>query len=281
MNCSTLATIVLLAAPAQLPGEPAEAPDSVAERRLKFLTDRFADYELFRAEDRAAPLRPTAEPVLRYSNPVRGIGLSDGVVYLWLSGSRPAAAACQSLRTDGMMFRELTLLGPDPLACVLDDQTIWTPAEGGPKWEALDAAEPAATKSLRLVQMRSIARRFAATYYKPKSEETFELRVLSQPLYRYEEEPSGVVDGAVFAFAEANDPEALLLLEVIHDTEGTRSWRYGLARMSSVRMIVRLDDREVWSVTPYWAGPRSPNDPYVEARDRKSWVDVEESRERP
>jgi hypothetical protein len=241
--------------------------------RLKFLAERFAEYHLFRDEDRSTPLKSTAEPVLRYSNPVRAIGLSDGVVHLWLHGARPVAAASLSIRQGGEMHRELTFLEQGPLTCIVEDATIWSPSEGGLKWAALSAAEPAANKSLRLVQMRSIARRFAATYYKSSTQESFELRVLSQPVYRYEDEASGTVDGAVFVFAEANDPETLLLLEAVTGAEGARSWRYGLARMSSVRMTVRLDDREVWSVQNYWAGPRSPADPYLEARDGKFWVD--------
>ena len=36
---------------------------------------------------------------------------------------------------------------------------------------------------------------------------------MPQPLLRYAAPDSGVIDGAVFAFAEATDPEALLILE--------------------------------------------------------------------
>jgi hypothetical protein len=246
------------------------------EARLRFLAERFAEYLLFRGEDRSAPLKSTAEPVLRYSNPVRAIGLSDGVVYLWLRGVRPVAAASLSIRRDGELYRELTFLEEGPLTCLVEDATIWSPADGGLKWETLQVAEPAANKSLRLVQMRSIARRFAATYYHPQTQETFELRVLPQPVYRYEDAASGTVDGAVFAFAESNDPETLLLLEAVKNADGGPSWRYGLARMSSVRMTVRLDDHEVWSVENYWSGPRTPGDPYLEARDGKFWGDAEE-----
>ncbi len=274
VNLSVVANAPSIAAQ-QAAANPAAKPPG-DEARLKFLAERFAEYHLFRDDDRTAPLKSTAEPVLRYSNPVRAIGLSDGVVYLWLHGARPVAAASLSIRRDGEVYRELTFLEQGPLTCLVEDATIWSPADRGLKWETLQVAEPAASKSLRLVQMRSIARRFAATYYKPDTQETFELRVLSQPVYRYEDETSGAVDGAVFVFAESNDPETLLLLEAVAGAEGARSWRYGLARMSSGRMTVRLDDREVWSVENYWSGPRTPGDPYLEARDGKFWVDAEE-----
>jgi hypothetical protein len=274
----TLRATVLLGTLAGQPDDPTHAPGPVSEQRLKFLTDRFAEYHLFRGEDRSAPLTPTTEPILRYSNPVREIGLSDGVIYLWLYGARPAAAACLSVRRGGAVHRELTFLEHGPLACVVEDQTIWSPTEGGLKWETLNSVQPAGMKSLRLVQMRSIARRFAATCYKPKTQEAFDLRVLAQPIYRYEEEASGTIDGAVFAIAQSNDPEILLLLEAVTGAEGGRSWRYGLARMSSVPMTVQLDGREVWSAPFYWGGPRSPSDPYLEAPDGKTWIDAEETK---
>ena len=62
--------------------------------------------------------------------------------------------------------------------------------------------------------------------------------------------------------------EALLLLEATASEEGKRhAWRYTLARMTSYRVVVQLDNHEVFAVTPYWKGPRSPSDPYVEASD--------------
>jgi hypothetical protein len=97
-----------------------------------------------------------------------------------------------------------------------------------------------------------------------------EFRLMPQPLYRFSAEKDGIVDGAVFAFAQANDPEMLLLLELATPVSGGEpAWRYSLARMSAVRMKARLDDQEIWSVEGYWNHPRSPKDPYIEAVEGK------------
>ena len=79
-----------------------------------------------------------------------------------------------------------------------------------------------------------------------------------------------VLDGALFSFAEATDPEVLLLLEARRfKPEGDYQWRYTLGRMTSVRLIVRLDGKERWSLPNFWRNPRSPNDPYLESGDGK------------
>jgi hypothetical protein len=247
---------------------PALAADS--ETRLRFLADRFAEFSVQRPGGGAAALAATPEPVLRYSNPVRAIGLSDGVVFLWLDGVRPAAAASLSLRAQGTMHREFTHLGAHPLECTRSGAALWSPQGPGPEWKPLDGNPPATGKSARLSQLRAQARRFSGLYYKANTDEPFELRVLPQPLYRYEEEATRTLDGTIFALAEANDPEVLLMIEAVAGEAGDEgTWRYALARMSSTRMIVRLDDGEVWSTTRYWTSPRTPRDPYMEAADGK------------
>ena len=108
-------------------------------------------------------------------------------------------------------------------------------------------------------------RRFQTNLLK-EDMESAGLRALSQPIYRYAAPAAGVLDGAVFAFVEATDPEALLLLEATADDAGG-SWRYVLARMTSRPSEVLLDGRELWTTKAYWRHPRSIEDPYTEAYD--------------
>jgi len=73
------------------------------------------------------------------------------------------------------------------------------------------------------------------------------------------------VDGALFAFVEATDPEALLLVEAIRSpTAEAAHWQYTLAKMTSRPVVARRNDEVVWSVPGYWLNPRSINDAYQE-----------------
>jgi hypothetical protein len=272
----TLAGLSLLVAflPATRADEPPDNADTAAARqaRLDYLKSRAAECELFKQGVRGSPLTLSEEALLRYTNPVRGIKLSEGATFLWLDGQRPLAVATWSLRGPGNVWREFTSLSGQPLACTRDGVEIWSPKTGGLLDQLLaDAPAPLPSARRRLGQMRDLAGRFSATVYLPPDETVVtELRLLSQPIYRYKEETAGVLDGALFSFAEATDPEALLLLEARRlKPEGDYQWRYTLARMTSVRLIVRLDGKERWSLPNFWRNSRSPDDPYLESGDGK------------
>lgn len=286
---SLVGLILLVATAFTRADEPPAENDTPAARkaRLEFLQSRAVECELFRDSDRAAPLPMTKEPVLRYSNPVRGFNLSDGTTFLWTDGHRPLAVATWSLRGPGNVYREFTSLSGEPLACVREGREIWSPKTGGLLNQPLpDAPAPLASAPRRLAQMRNLAARFSAVVHMPPDETVVtELRLMAQPLWRFKEpDPQeksdsaprqkeagdDVLDGALFSLAEATDPEALLLLEARREKpQGPYEWRFTLARMTSVHLIVRLDGKECFSVPNFWRSPRSPAGPYLESADGK------------
>src|SRR5689334_19920445 len=75
-------------------------PDAAAadrEARMQFFREHLAKFTLHQSgETEPAPLR--AEPVLRYSNPERQSGSTDGAAFLWLAGQRPIAVISLSIR---------------------------------------------------------------------------------------------------------------------------------------------------------------------------------------
>jgi hypothetical protein len=236
------------------------------DAQLQFMVRTLDEFKLAPRDAADRPFQRTPEPVLRYSNAVRGNQLTDGCVLVWLDGNRPVAVASMSIRREGQVWREFTSLVDRPLACSRDGQRVWSPASGGLLRQSIDdAPAPSDVARLRLVQMRQLAKRFRATYFKADGSDPTESRLMPQPVFRFEDQASKVVDGAIFAFAEGNDPELVLLIEAVGTGGDKIVWRYSLARMTSSPLTVRLDEREVWSVTAYWRSPRSPEDPYVEA----------------
>ncbi len=200
--------------------------------------------------------------------------MNDGATFLFFDGERPRAVVSVRVRSrdkrlmSGECWRELVSLSREPLVCQRHGSTIWSPKCGTLVDETLpDAQPPAARPTQRLSQMRDLARRFRAASYK-EEESPHELRLLTQPLYRYQDVSHDIVDGALFAFVEGNDVEAILLLEARSGDDGQQGgWQYTLARMTSYRVVAHLDQREVFAVGHYWKGPRKLDDPYVEADD--------------
>jgi hypothetical protein len=265
-----LAAGVLLLGGAALAAAAPPKDDEGARQRLEFLT-RKADEFAFSAEKPAdKKLAREKEPILRFSNPARGL-LADGAIFVWLSGDRPAAVACLRIRPDGGFWREFTSLSDQPLRCERDGKVIWSPPTGGLARKPLpEAPEPAATPALRLAQARRLAERFTGDFRLAGDADRWEeLRLLPQPIYRYTAD-KGTAEGAIFALAQSNDPEAIVILELNRPAPDAKpAWTYALARTSSQRMRVHLDGKEVWTTTGYWSGPRTKEDPYQEAPDGK------------
>jgi hypothetical protein len=67
----------------------------------------------------------------------------------------------------------------------------------------------------------------------------------------------------VFVFAQATDPELLLLLEARAGREAPE-WRYALARQTRGVVEVEYDSRPVWSVEKWDPATSKPQQPYLE-----------------
>ena len=70
-----------------------------------------------------------ARPVNR-NNPIRNF-FSDGGLFLWLEGKRPAAAVAVSIRGNGGVWVEMVTFSPSSLRCVRNDGAFWTPQSVG------------------------------------------------------------------------------------------------------------------------------------------------------
>jgi hypothetical protein len=186
------------------------------------------------------------EPVLRWSNPAR-TG-EDGAVFVWTLGGRPemiGTVFTYRFREKINRKHEFHSLATEPLSAEFRGKEVWAPTKAGLTFAPIeDAPVPAASARLRLTQMRALARDFSASL-KDAEGEAYQLRLLTQPIYRYEPQNRGVVDGAIFSFAVGTDPEVLLIVEARQVKDAVR-WEYALARFHYVEMKAVYKDREVF-----------------------------------
>ncbi len=267
--------------------EPAQPDAAAQQERLDFLRAKLGEFDFREADGAQRRLTCRKQPLLHWNNPVRDY-VDDGFAFVCVEGQRPRAVVNLWLQSDdptlktGEFWREFILLRGKPLHCRRGERLLWSPKQAPLEDQALDhTAAPAASRPLRLAQMRRLVNRFHARIYKDESPN--ELRIMRQPLYRYEEQDAGILDGALFAFAEANDAELLLLIEAVVQNSGkTHEWQYALARITSYRLVVQFDDDEIFSVDDYWKGPRNIDDPYLEKKDsRYSLRNKEQNASRP
>jgi hypothetical protein len=190
-----------------------------------------------------------AEPVLRWTNPLAG-RQAHGEVFVWTDDGRPTAVLSlyQWTAPDKVVHEhhEFCSLATGPLATTGPESRDWSPSEAGVKLIPLpDAPPPADSPRQRLRQMRDLAARFSGQKTTREDHENRDLRLLTQPVQRYDSRRNDVLDGALFALVEHTDPEILLVLEARVDA-GKPTWQYACVRMNSLRLAVSLDGREVW-----------------------------------
>lgn len=200
-------------------------------------------------EGSKTPLTLHETPLLKWSNPVRT--KEQGVVFVWLDDGVPTVIGTlftfvvqDEIRTK----HELHSLADGPLSARFRGRDAWTPKEAGLKWnEFADLGRPAKSQGLRLAQMRRIAGRFDVRLIDRKSNHST-LRLLTQPLFRFSSAFHGVMDGAIFAYAVATDPEAMLVVRATKDAVGDR-WEYAFARCHYWQLEARLNENLVWTAS--------------------------------
>jgi hypothetical protein len=91
--------------------------------------------------------------------------------------------------------------------------------------------------------MRALAASFSAQRIDPDGTR-WDLRLLRQPLYRYNDDRGDLVDGAVFCFAQGTNPDVIVVLEARRE-DNDLVWQYGLARMHQRRLDVQRNGTAV------------------------------------
>lgn len=188
--------------------------------------------------------------LLNWTNPARQ--QERGAVYVWLLDGRPLAiGSLFSYEYNEKVYEkhEFHSLSTKPLKSTYAGTLAWTPKAAGIEWRQFnDSPTPGTTHTARLLQMRQLARPFRAELVSPKEDKT-ELRLISRPLLEYSSPKNGVIDGAIFSFAVATDPEVLLLVEAFEETlNGTKrsGFRHAFARFHYWDLAVYDGDKKVW-----------------------------------
>ena len=239
----------------------AAAPEAAAQKDafkqwVEYYTQEAEAYDFSLDAERRLKLQAT--PVLKYSNPVRPTD-QHGAIYVWTLDGRPEVIGSiwssedpkdpltrmvthefQSLSLSGVVSQHPQRTGskgqvPD-----------WKTRAPGIKLEALPEAEaPARSAPARLSQMRRMAAEFSAQIPSSNIEAESKLRLLASPLVRYSSPSAKVIDGGLFAFVQATDPELVLLIELRETGEGPR-WRYAAARFTNRPLVLTRGEQKVW-----------------------------------
>lgn len=190
------------------------------------------------------------DPVMTWS----GLGGWSGDVFVWTGKGRIQVVGCigsQQVGDSLRVFQEFHSLADEQTeALELAPSVSWQiPYQANRPRELRGAPQPAPTASRRLVQMRSLARRFSVGMQVTDDNVESSLRLLPSPLARETSRSEDVVDSALFTFVSSSgtDPEAFLLLEA-RRIDGELKWVYMPARFTTRELWMSLDGNEIWRV---------------------------------
>lgn len=237
----------------------------LAEKRFALFAQQAAEIELV-PKDAQQKLKIRQQPLQTFSTD----GNTFGSVFLWKAADgRPAAiGTIGALPIDGVDFgfTELHWLLDQPLNGVVIGKAYpkhWSTS--GDKLEPKlipSSGAPNASAASRLTQMRGLARNF--TSQMTHNGTLHQLRLLPQPLYRYDE-PSTENDGAIFAYVwtVGTDPELLIHIQTRKES-GELKWFYQPIRFTWRKLELSYDDKKIWDAEEFLSrNDLMQNGPYI------------------
>ena len=237
-----------------------KAEEAQREQGLKNMRRSAAQYALSSTDTPQRTFKFHETAALRFSNPVTDV--TDGALYLWTDHGRPQAVVKFFTFNNKTYTHAWLSLSENNFVAERNGKVVWSPTEPGITLREIPGApQPAETAAERLRQMRALSARFSATYTaihlraKP-----VELRLLTQPLLRYETDDEYRADGALFGYVQSTAPVGLLLLES-RQTDGGHRWHYAYASLVTGPLTARYGDQEVFSLQrerDYAGGPKKP-----------------------
>jgi len=229
---------------AQDSARPASKDDDRAKRleEMRQLARAFKVVAI-EADDRT-PLQLAPDPLHRWTDPTRQN--ADGVLWAWRTSGRPIALLAIEPQPAIWCFEFVSLSTGRVEA---DNGSVrWAPKTAGVEFREIPGAPaPAAAAAERLRQMRALAQRFTSGEFWHVTAQHYALRLLPQPIDRYSDANSGLIDGAIFIFANTTNPEVLLLIEARRHGEGLPAWSYAAAKLTTAAPTLMHDKKEVWS----------------------------------
>lgn len=251
-RAASLATLFVCAARAPADDRAASSSPKRGKRLLALHTADAAEYTIYRDAGRREKLEFREKSVYDWTNVIRSGG-QTGSVFVWTYKGRPEVVGSifsnPAYNEEGRraVMHELHSLSTSALVPDRASAKRWEPRAGVVFKPIPGAPAPADSARQRAFQLRTLSREFAARSI-DQDKHTWELRLLPQPLFRYDSTDPAVLDGALFAFVTSagTDPEVIVAIEARRVGEGYQ-WQYVVARFSDLDLYVKLQDKEVWT----------------------------------
>jgi hypothetical protein len=237
---STLLTGIALAAP----NEDDEEDETELQQAARKIVEAV---ELSAAVgDKREVLELVKQPVLRFGDIPRAN--DKGSVWIWQRAGRPQAVMELYRASESRAWvHVIHSLSAEALDGDFGSVAPhWAPPRPGIEWKTFpDAPAPAERPAARARQIKDLAQKFTAHEFWDPNNSRYELRLLIQPVHKYSDADTGLLDGALFMLCHETNPETALLIEAVKES-GESKFLYALARLGHAELHVEFADKEVW-----------------------------------
>ena len=218
-----------------------EQLDSQRKRQMAQLS-REVDIRVINENGKQRPAKLVDRPLLNHIDIERR---QHGSLWIWTDSERPVAISELFSNNLGDEWNYAMVSVSEGQLVGEFEGRRWRSRSAGVEFRAIPMApDPSTRPAIRLAQMRRLARRFTAHSITSKRTE---LRLLTQPLYRYR--VGEQITGGIFTFVHSNtNPELILLIQA-----NGSAWRFGVNRCTLNELHLEFDGNEVWS-DPYDSG---------------------------
>ena len=224
--------------------EQDQAEEVQRQRTRELMTARWKKLRAFeRVAGKETEVDRVQEPIFSYSEPTRETG-GVGTVWVWGTTGRPVALLSLSKAYGRPVWGVELVALEEGVSVVMHDGWRWSPESALKMTSLKDAQPPAESNVRRLSQMKRLVEQFKL--WEEYRGDKFELRLLPRPVYRYQDEKAGLIDGALFNFAHGTNPEVLAVIECRKETSGP-TWSYGFLPLAGARVTATLDGTTVWT----------------------------------
>lgn len=229
-------------------GPADSAPADEEQAKLREAQEHVSRLELRDAEETSDAIDCIDHALLSYGDPARGNTLGT----LWAFGASGRPVAFLELWRGGanetVWYQSVISTSDRKIVLKTPFGRNWTPPKRAIARPVIeDTPRPEEEKGARLRQLKSMGKRFTAHEIGDPDRSRAELRLLVQPIHRYQAANQGIQDGAAFVFAHGTNPELVLLVEAMGETVAEAKWRYCLFPSSSAELHAELDGVEVWT----------------------------------
>ncbi|MFK8112416.1 MAG: hypothetical protein AB8B91_09445 [Rubripirellula sp.] len=227
----------------QVSGQEAGQAEYTPEKLHDHFRNEALSYEMKNDE---GPFQLRENPLMHWQNPERN--QEQGATYIWEADGQPQVlVSIFTYEWNNVVHcrHEVISLAEGPFESRLHDELVWTPMTAGLQWTPIgESTPPSQSAARRMFQLRSLAREFEGILHHKRTGDA-KLAMLPQPLLRYQSEAKGILDGAIFSFAVATDPEILLVIEAKQSDDGPL-FQFAPIRSNYNALELRRKQETVW-----------------------------------